>query len=84
MLLCTGFCTSTGEEEENNSSGNTSSSYGSSPTHAHTIIPAITQNPRFTFSFRSRGNARLNSSSLLSSPFYGSRRPRRPTLYSAP
>lgn len=84
MLLCTGFCTSTGEEEENNSSGNTSSSYGSSPTHAHTIIPAITQNPRFTFSFRSRGNARLNSSSLLSSPFYGSHRPHRPTLYSAP
>ena len=84
MLLCTGFCTSTGEEEENNSSGNTSSSYGSSPTPAHTIIPAITQNPRFTFSFRSRGNARLNSSSLLSSPFYGSRRPRSTTLYSAP
>ena len=84
MLLCTGFCTSTGEEEENNSSGSTSSNYGSSPTHAHTIIPAITQNPRFTFSFRSRGNARLNSSSLLSSPFYGSRLPRSTTLYSAP
>lgn len=84
MLLCTGFCTNTGEEEENSSSGNTNSSYGSSPTHAHTIIPAMKQNPRFTFSFRSRGNARLNSSSLSSSPFYASRRPRSTTLYNAP